>query len=60
MPLRQTYTWEGVSDALIMALDMEKTVTGRMKEMIDACSVAGADDPHAVDWLTGGDIVFSF
>ena len=47
-----------------MALKMEKDVTGRMKDMIDICSTAGKDDPHAADWLTGGvllqDINFSF
>merc|ERR1712142_1391221 len=32
---------------------MEKDVTGRMKDMIDICSTAGKDDPHAADWLTG-------
>ena len=37
-----------------MALKMEKDVTGRMKDMIDICSTAGKDDPHAADWLTGG------
>ena len=36
-----------------MALKMEKDVTGRMKDMIDICSTAGKDDPHAADWLTG-------
>ena len=39
--------------ALIMALKMEKDVSGKMKEMIDICSTAGQDDPHAADWLTG-------
>merc|ERR1712038_1432755 len=32
---------------------IEKDVTGRMKYMIDICSTAGKDDPHAADWLTG-------
>ena len=32
---------------------MEKDVSGKMKEMIDICSAAGEDDPHAADWLTG-------
>ena len=36
-----------------MALKMEKDVSGKMKEMIDICSIAGQDDPHAADWLTG-------
>lgn len=36
-----------------MALKMEKDVTGAMKNMIDICSSAGQDDPHAADWLTG-------
>merc|ERR1719483_884158 len=27
--------------------------SGKMKEMIDICSTAGQDDPHAADWLTG-------
>ena len=39
--------------ALILALKMEKDVSGKMKEMIDICSTAGQDDPHAADWLTG-------
>ena len=41
-------------EALTMALKMEKDVTGRMKDMIDVCSTAGKEDPHAADWLTGG------
>ena len=36
-----------------MALKMEKDVTGAKKNMIDICSSAGQDDPHAADWLTG-------
>merc|ERR1712215_425318 len=31
----------------------EKDVTSAMKNMIDICSAAGQDDPHAADWLTG-------
>merc|ERR1712025_1375629 len=42
-----------VDEALRMALKMEKDVTGAMKNMIDICSSAGQDDPHAADWLTG-------
>jgi ferritin len=55
VPVADTYTWAGVSEALTMALDMEKMVTGKMKDMIDVCtrSVNGVDDPHAADWLTG-------
>merc|ERR1711899_483220 len=52
-PIEKTYTWSGVGEALTMALKMEKEVTGRMKDMIDICSTAGKDDPHAADWLTG-------
>merc|ERR1711890_109526 len=52
-PMRNTSHWEGVGEALEMALEMEKEVTGRMKEMIDICSEAGRDDPAAADWLTG-------
>merc|ERR1711890_178208 len=52
-PIRNTSHWEGVGEALEMALEMEKEVTGRMKEMIDICSEAGRDDPAAADWLTG-------
>merc|ERR1712126_723750 len=52
-PIEKTYTWSGVGEALTMALKMEKDVTGRMKDMIDICSTAGKDDPHAADWLTG-------
>jgi len=52
-PKEKTYTWTGVGEALTMALKMEKDVTGRMKDMIDACSTSGRDDPHAADWLTG-------
>merc|ERR1711953_1431007 len=52
-PKEKTYTWAGVGEALTMALKMEKDVTGRMKDMIDTCSTAGSDDPHAADWLTG-------
>ena len=51
--MEKTYTWSGVGEALTMALKMEKEVTGRMKDMIDICSTAGKDDPHAADWLTG-------
>ena len=47
------YTWAGAGDALTMALKIEKQVSGLMKEMIDTCSAAGRDDPHAADWLTG-------
>ena len=39
--------------ALMLALEMEKEVTARMKLMIDVCSEAGAEDYHAGDWLTG-------
>ena len=39
--------------ALIMALKMEKDVSGKMKEMINICSTVGQDDPHAADWLSG-------
>merc|ERR1711971_82696 len=52
-PKEKTYTWAGVGEALTMALKMEKDVTGRMKDMIDVCSTAGKEDPHAADWLTG-------
>ena len=47
------YTWAGVGEALTMALKIEKQVSGLMKDMIDTCSAAGQDDPHAADWLTG-------
>merc|ERR1711992_251417 len=47
------YTWAGAGEALTMALKIEKEVSGLMKEMIDTCSAAGRDDPHAADWLTG-------
>lgn len=52
-PIEQTYSWPGVSEALQMALQMEKLVSGKMKEMIDICTQVGEDDPHAADWLTG-------
>eukprot|EP00091_Calanus_sinicus_P017738 TRINITY_DN3842_c0_g1_i1.p1 TRINITY_DN3842_c0_g1~~TRINITY_DN3842_c0_g1_i1.p1 ORF type:complete len:211 (+),score=89.05 TRINITY_DN3842_c0_g1_i1:148-780(+) len=52
-PKERTYDWAGVDEALKMALKMEKDVSGKMKEMIDICSTAGQDDPHAADWLTG-------
>merc|ERR1711942_559984 len=52
-PRERAYTWSGVDEALRMALKMEKDVTGAMKNMIDICSSAGQDDPHAADWLTG-------
>merc|ERR1712133_168220 len=52
-PSRNTSHWEGVGEALEMALDMEKEVTGKMKGMIDTCSKAGKDDPAAADWITG-------
>ena len=45
---------------MTMALKMEKDVTGRMKDMIDICSTAGKDDPHAADWLTGKFLFFLF
>ena len=48
-----------MGEALTMALKMEKDVTGRMKDMIDICSTAGKDDPHAADWLTGKDLLQS-
>ena len=56
-PKEQTYSWAGVGEALVMALKMEKDVSARMKLMIDVCSIAGQDDPHAADWLTGRDII---
>jgi len=49
-PRAEVYDWQGVDDALDLALKMEKDVTARMKTMIDICS---AEDPHAGDWLTG-------
>jgi len=52
-PRMDTFKWNGVAEALQMSLQMEKDVSGRMKDMIDACSQAGSDDPHAADWLTG-------
>merc|ERR1712142_282058 len=52
-PRERAYTWSGVDEALRMALKMEKDVTAAMKNMIDICSTAGQDDPHAADWLTG-------
>merc|ERR1712045_285827 len=52
-PKARTYDWQGVEDALSLALQMEKEVTARMKLMIDVCSEAGAEDYHAGDWLTG-------
>merc|ERR1711970_540088 len=52
-PKEGRFYWSGVDDALRMALKMEKDVSARMKEMIDACSSAGSEDFHAADWLTG-------
>merc|ERR1712098_163894 len=56
-PLKPKYSafkWAGgVAEALEMSLRMEKEVSGRMKEMIDICTLAGQDDPHAADWLKG-------
>merc|ERR1711970_818018 len=52
-PKEGRFYWSGVDDALRMALKMEKDVSARMKEMIDACSVSGSEDYHAADWLTG-------
>merc|ERR1712212_1434728 len=52
-PRERAYTWSGVDEALRMAPKMEKGVTSAMKNMIDICSAAGQDDPHAADWLTG-------
>merc|ERR1711892_1130632 len=52
-PRERAYNWSGVDEALRMALKMEKDVSAKMKEMIDICSIAGQDDPHAADWLTG-------
>eukprot|EP00092_Neocalanus_flemingeri_P021305 GFUD01023090.1.p1 GENE.GFUD01023090.1~~GFUD01023090.1.p1 ORF type:complete len:227 (-),score=65.98 GFUD01023090.1:107-718(-) len=52
-PKEKVYTWAGIEEALQLALKMEKDVSGKMKEMIDICSTAGQDDPHAADWLTG-------
>jgi len=52
-PKGRAYDWQGVEDALSLALEMEKEVTARMKLMIDVCSEAGAEDYHAGDWLTG-------
>merc|ERR1711953_1316246 len=36
-PKARTYDWQGVEDALSLALQMEKEVTARMKLMIDVC-----------------------
>merc|ERR1712004_841028 len=38
-PAMTKTTWQNVSQPL--------------KDMIDICSTAGKDDPHAADWLTG-------
>merc|ERR1719228_2242139 len=50
-PTMNTYDWQGVEEALQMALTMEKNVTARMKEMIDICSMEANEDHHAGDWL---------
>ena len=42
-----------VLQALTMALAMEKMVSGKMKAMVDVCSVAHQEDFHAADWVTG-------
>jgi len=52
-PIMNTYDWQGVAEALQMALSMEKNVTARMKLMIDICSESGIEDHHAGDWLAG-------
>merc|ERR1712025_771582 len=52
-PTMNTYDWQGVEEALQMALTMEKNVTARMKLMIDICSESGIEDHHAGDWLAG-------
>merc|ERR1712117_879268 len=52
-PTMNTYDWQGVEEALQMALTMEKNVTARMKEMIDICSMEANEDHHAGDWLAG-------
>jgi len=51
-PILNKNTWQSASEALRDALDMEKTVTASMKNMIDVCTQVGMDDPHAADWLT--------
>merc|ERR1719259_839863 len=52
-PILGKNQWESVAEALRDALNMEKAVSGSMKQMIDLCSQGGEDDPHAADWLTG-------
>merc|ERR1711990_35430 len=52
-PKEGRFFWSSIDDALRLALKMEKDVSARMKEMIDVCSTAGAEDYHAADWLTG-------
>merc|ERR1712045_789442 len=52
-PREKVYDWQGVDDALQLALKMEKDVTARMKAMVDICSVAGEEDHQAGDWITG-------
>jgi len=53
-PREEVFDWQGVDDALQLALKMEKDVTARMQEMIDICSQDGLEDHHAGDWLAGG------
>jgi len=49
-PLNDKYRWDSPLHALSQAVDMEKDVTRRIKNIIDYCSAA--EDHHAADWLT--------
>ena len=52
-PILQKFAWSDGTDALRDALQMEKHVSGNIKNMIDSCDGANGNDYFSADWLTG-------
>ena len=53
LPLLGKVTWEDGEEALRDALNMEKLVTGSIKQIVDACDNDANQDYYSADWLTG-------
>lgn len=52
-PILGKYIWSDGTDALKDALQMEKRVSGKIKNMIDSCDGINGNDYYSADWLTG-------
>ena len=52
-PILQKFAWSDGTDALRDALQMEKHVSGNIKNMIDSCDGVNGNDYFSADWLTG-------